>query len=119
VRDVDDFLTDRGTLQRTAFERIVAVVMAEAPEAEQGTSYGMPALKYRGRPLVGFAEAKDHLSLFPFSPAVVDQVRSRLEGYSLSKGTIRFSADHPLPDDVVRDVVRLRKAEIDAAKPQK
>jgi uncharacterized protein YdhG (YjbR/CyaY superfamily) len=57
------------------------------------------------------ASAK-HLSVFPFSPEVVEGVRERLAGYSLSKGTIRFTPDQPLPDDVVEDIVRLRLAEI-------
>ncbi|MFL6070649.1 MAG: iron chaperone [Actinomycetes bacterium] len=112
--NVDDFVAGLEPEPQRAFTRIVAVAMVEAPDAAQGTSYGMPALKYRGKPLVGLAEAQSHLSLFPFSPAVVNKVRDRLDGYSLSKGTIRFSADRPLPDDVVRDVVRLRRAEIDA-----
>lgn len=45
-------------------------------------------------------------------PAVVDAVAGRLEGYSLSKGTIRFTPKHPLPDVVLEDIVRLRRAEI-------
>ena len=65
----------------------------------------MPALKASGKPLIGFVAAKRHLSIFPFSPAVVEHVRDRLDGFELSKGTIRFSVDHPLPDDVIREVV--------------
>jgi uncharacterized protein YdhG (YjbR/CyaY superfamily) len=53
-----------------------------------------------------------HLSIFPFSSAVVEAVAGRLEGYSLSKGTIRFTVDRPVPDDVLEDIVRLRMAEI-------
>jgi uncharacterized protein YdhG (YjbR/CyaY superfamily) len=53
-----------------------------------------------------------HLSIFPFSPAVIDSVAARLEGLSLSKGTIRFTPDHPVPDHVLEEVVRLRRAEI-------
>lgn len=75
-------------------------------------SYGMPALKLDGRPLIGVAAAAKHLSIFPFSPAVIDAVAARLEGFSLSKGTIRFTPDHPVPDDVLEEVVRLRRAEI-------
>ena len=59
-----------------------------------------------------FAAAKRHLSVFPFSPQVVDEVRDRLSGYELSKGTIRFTVDKPLADDVIRDVVMLRMTEI-------
>jgi uncharacterized protein YdhG (YjbR/CyaY superfamily) len=34
--------------------------------------YGMAALKYRQKPLLGFVAAKHHLSIFPFSPRVAD-----------------------------------------------
>ena len=44
---------------------------------------------------------------------VVDAVAGRLTGFALSKGTIRFTAAEPLPDDVLRDLVRLRQAEIE------
>ena len=111
---VDGFLDGLAPDTRAAFGRVVELTLAEEPSAEQGTSYGLPTLTYRGKPLLGFAETKNHLSLFPFSPDAVDQVRDRLADHSLSKGTIRFSNDHPLPDDVVIDVVRLRRIEIDA-----
>lgn len=79
-----------------------ALAEESAPGAEQGTSYDMAALRHQGKPLLGFKAAKDHLAVFPFSPAAVDAVRDRLTGFSLSKGTVRFTADTPLPDDVVR-----------------
>jgi uncharacterized protein YdhG (YjbR/CyaY superfamily) len=85
------------------------------PDAEEGSSYGMAALRYRGRPLFAAVETKDHLSVFPFSPAVVDAVAPELAGYSLSKGTIRFSPEQPLPAGVVDRMVELRRAEIDDA----
>lgn len=82
------------------------------PEAEEGTSYGMPALRYMKKPLLAFLAGKHHLSIFPFSSRVVDATRDRLTGFELSKGTIRFSVDSPLPDEVVRDIVRHRIEEI-------
>ncbi|HEX8868905.1 MAG TPA: DUF1801 domain-containing protein [Lentzea sp.] len=109
---VDEYFAGLGASDRTAFERVRAEAEKLAPDAEQGTSYGMAALRYRGKPLLGFKAAKDHLAVFPFSPAAVDAVRDRLTGFSLSKGTIRFTADTPLPDDVVRDLVRHRLDEI-------
>lgn len=109
---VDDYFAGLDAPARAAFERVRAVAEVCAPDAEQGTSYGMAALRLRGKPLLGFKAAKDHLSVFPFSPAAVEAVRDRLTGFSLSKGTIRFTADTPLPDDVVRDLVRRRMHEI-------
>ncbi|MFD4674367.1 iron chaperone [Lentzea sp. NPDC058450] len=112
MTDVDDYFASLDASSRDAFARIRVLAEELAPAAEQGTSYGMAALRVRGKPLLGFKAAKDHLAVFPFSPAAIDAVRDQLVGYSLSKGTIRFTADRPLPDDVVRDLVRHRLSEI-------
>jgi uncharacterized protein YdhG (YjbR/CyaY superfamily) len=60
-------------------------------------------------------ETATHLSLFPFSAEVVDAVARDLDGHSLPKGTIRFSAEQPLPAETVDRIVLLRRDEIDAA----
>ena len=112
MSEMDDYLADVPEPDRAALERIRRVVKALVPQAEEGKSYGMPALKYNKRPLVGFVAAKKHLSLFPFSPAVIAALTDRLDGFELSKGTIRFTAEHQLPDEVLRDVVMLRLDEI-------
>ena len=101
--------------QRAALERVRAAVARTAPEAEEGESYGMPAFIYAGRPLLGFRAAKRHLSVFPFSPAAVESVSERLAGFDLAKGTIRFTPDRPVPDDVLADLVEFRRREITGA----
>lgn len=111
---IDEYFLSLDASARAAFERVRQLVLEVAPEAEAGTSYGMAALIYRKKPLLGFRAAQRHLSVFPFSPEAVDAVRERLDGFDLSKGTVRFSASGPLPEDVVRDLVRQRMAEIEA-----
>jgi uncharacterized protein YdhG (YjbR/CyaY superfamily) len=108
-----EYLAELPDEQRPALQRVVDVARRLAPDAEEGMSYGMPALRYRGKPLIGVVAAAKHLSVFPFSPAVVEAVAPDLEGYSLSKGTIRFSAAQPVPDEVVERIVTLRLAEIE------
>jgi uncharacterized protein YdhG (YjbR/CyaY superfamily) len=110
---VDDYFGSLDATARAAFEHIRNLAMDLAPDAEQGTSYGTAALRYKRSPLLGFRVAKQHLSIFPFSPGVVDAVRDQLKGFDLSKGTIRFTVATPLPDEVVRDIVRHRIAEIE------
>jgi uncharacterized protein YdhG (YjbR/CyaY superfamily) len=109
---VDDYLADLEPAQRAALQHVRAVVAGVVPDAEEGRSYGMPAFLVGGRPLLGFRAAKKHLSLFPFSPAAVEAVADRLAGYDLAKGTIRFTADRPVPDDVLADLVRARLGEL-------
>ena len=109
---MDDYLDDLPPAERAALERVRAVVGGLVPDAEEGTSYGVPAFIYAGRPMLGFSAAKKHLSIFPFSPAAIDAVRQRLDGFDLAKGTIRFAPDRPVPADVLADLVRAREHEI-------
>jgi uncharacterized protein YdhG (YjbR/CyaY superfamily) len=113
---MDDYLDGLPPEQRAALARVRAVLEEVAPEAEEGVSYGMPAFRYAGRPLLGFRAASKHLSVFPFSPTAIEAVKDRLGGFDLSKGTIRFSPDTPLPEDVLADLVRARQQEIAKAR---
>ncbi|NUO92705.1 MAG: DUF1801 domain-containing protein [Dermatophilaceae bacterium] len=114
VGTIGDYLAGLEADQRAALQHVVDVAARLAPEAEEGTSYGMPALRLDGRPLVGVTAAAKHLSLFPFSPAVVEAVAPDLDGFSLSKGTIRFTVERQVPDAVLERVVALRLAELRA-----
>ena len=110
----DDYLSELADAERTALVALIDRVASVAPEATEGRSYGLPAFRYRGKPLIGFAAHKDHLGLYPFSPAVLTSVADRLDGYAHSKGSVRFSPEHPLPSEVLEDLVRGRMQEIDA-----
>lgn len=109
---IDDYLDELAPDQQAALGRVREIVAELVPDAEEGKSYGMPAFIYAGRPLLGFRAAKKHLSIFPFSPAAIEAVKDRLDGFDLAKGTIRFTADHPVPETVLADVIRFREREI-------
>lgn len=112
VSAMDDYLSELQPEQKAALERVRCVVGDLAPDAEEGTSYGVPAFIQAGRPLLGFSASKQHLSIYPFSPAAIDTVRDRLDGFDVAKGTIRFSPERPVPADVLEDLVRARMLEI-------
>jgi uncharacterized protein YdhG (YjbR/CyaY superfamily) len=111
---MDDYLSGVPPDEKATLERVRTVVFEIVPEAEEGRSYGMPAFIYARRPLLGFRVAKKHLSIFPFSAAAIDAVRERLGDFGLAKGTIRFTPDKPVPEDVLADLVRARLHEIAA-----
>ena len=82
------------------------------PSATEGLSYGYPALKLNGRPLIGFSIAKEHMSVYPFSPNVIEQIIPELKGYEFSKGLIRFTAAKPVPHKVIELLVALRREQL-------
>jgi uncharacterized protein YdhG (YjbR/CyaY superfamily) len=91
------------------------VIHEAAPDAVETIAYGVPAFKYRGRPLVSYGAGKDHLSFYVQSPAVMTAHEAELEGYDTAKGTVRFQPGAPLPAPLVQSLVRARIAETDAA----
>lgn len=113
---IDAYLRTLGAGQRAALERLRRSIQKAAPEAEESISYGLPAFRLHGRPLVAFGAATKHCSFYPMSPAVIEAHKSQLEAYETSKGTIRFPWDSPLPDSLVRKLVRARSAEITPGK---
>lgn len=99
---VDDYLSKLPADQRAALELLRGQIRAVAPEATEAISYGLPTFKLDGN-LVHFGAAAKHCAFYP--GAVIDQFADRLAGFELSKGTIRFQPDAPLPPALVRDIV--------------
>lgn len=117
MTDVDAYLEALPDTRRAALERVRSIVHRSLPEVEEGRSYGMPAFRYRGRPLLAFAATRQHLGLYPCSGWVVDQVREELSDFSLSSGAIRFTEDHPVPEAVLQRMLTLRRQEIEEGRP--
>jgi len=110
---VDAYLANVPEDHRAALQALRETIAAAAPDAVEGISYGIPGFKYRGKGLAWYANFKAHCSFFPGGTA--QNYRAELVGFRLSKGTIQFKPDHPIPADLVTRIVRDRMAQIDSA----
>ena len=54
----DDYLETVPDAQKAELERIRQIVRRTVPDAEEATSYGMPAFKYKTRPLLASGRAR-------------------------------------------------------------
>ena len=110
-QNIDDYLATVSEEKRAALEKLRKTIKAVAPKAEECISYSLPAFRLGGRLLVGFGATANHCAFYPMSSTTVATLRNELEGYDTSKGTIRFQPDEPLPDALVRKLVKTRIAE--------
>ncbi len=91
--EIDAFLAGLPQATREALEELRRAIATAAPDAVEAIGYGVPAFRYRGRPLVSFGAGKGGCSFYVQSPAVMDAHRDELLGYDTIKGTVHFAPD--------------------------
>jgi len=110
-KTVDEYLAGIPEPACSALKHIRTVIRSVVPkETEEVISYHIPMFKYHGM-LVGYAAFAKHCSLFPTGSGVIEKFAKELKGYSTNRGTIRFSADKPLPDALIKKIVKQRVRE--------
>ncbi|MGA9981020.1 MAG: DUF1801 domain-containing protein [Candidatus Sulfotelmatobacter sp.] len=111
AKSVDEYLVRVPEPARTTLEKVRAVIRSVVPkEATEVISYGIPTFRYK-RGLVAFAAFKDHCSFFPMGASVLDRFKEELKEYRVSKGTLHFPLDKPLPAALVKKIVKARIAQ--------
>jgi len=110
-RTIDEYLAGVNAHQRIALEKLRKTIREVAPKAEECISYGIPAFRLNGRALVFFGAWANHCAFYPGSSATLKKFRNDLKGFQITKGTIRFSPDNPIPIAVVKKLVKARMVE--------
>ncbi|MCJ8210044.1 DUF1801 domain-containing protein [Mucilaginibacter sp. RS28] len=103
---IDEYIDQYPEEIQKLLQQVRATIKQAAPEAEEAISYQIPTFKLKGN-LVHFAAFKNHIGLYPGASGV-KQFEGQLKDYELSKGTIRFPINKPLPLDLVTDIVKYR-----------
>src|SRR5260370_22016039 len=120
VADVDGYMAPAPGAVQPQLRKLRAMIKAEAPQATEKISYGIPFYEYGDKPntfqsrLIYFAAQKNHIAVYPAGEA------QGLDQYLTERSTLRFPMDKPLPMAKIRALVRTRVRERDAgakAKP--
>jgi len=110
-KTVEGYLASVPEPARSTLKKVRAVVRSVVPkEAEEVISYGMPAFRHK-KIIVWYAAFAEHCSLFP-TAAVIAKFKDELKAYTISKGTIQFPTNKPLPAALLKRIVKARLADI-------
>lgn len=92
-------------------QTIRKMVHQEVSDVEECISYQIPCFKYKGY-LIYYCAFPKHVSIsHPYSVAFWDHFKSELAGYKTSKSVIQFPLNKPLPEKLIKDIIRYRKRE--------
>lgn len=88
------------------------LVKTNAPEANEGFMYGLVGYKLNGCPLVYFGGFKNHVGLYA-TPNGHQEFADKFAKYKQGKGSVQFPNNQPLPIDLIEEVIRYRKAQVE------
>lgn len=114
--NTDEYLAQLPADQQEALQALREQIMAAAPNAVEYFGYGLPGFKYNDHPLVYLGAAKKHVALYGMIPPGFGE---KLKDFTVSKGTIQFTPEKPLPAAVVKAIVKAKMAEIELRWPEK
>lgn len=106
--DIDDYLAQVPEPGRQTLNQLRSDIRALLPDAQECISYGMPAFKVDNNVIAGFAAFKSHLSYFPHSGSVLPALTDDLAGYEMTKSSLHFPPDQPIPRPLVQKLIKAR-----------
>ena len=109
--DTDEYIAGFREEVQAKLIQIRTLIRKVAPEAEECISYGIPAFKIGGRPLIYFAGYRKHVSVYP-APRDHEDFKVVLAPYKGGRGTVQFSLDRELPLDLINRIVSFRLLEL-------
>ena len=105
-KTIDDYIAGYPKDAQRLLQKMKLTIRKAAPKSEERISYSMPAFDQDGI-LVWFAAFKEHIGFYPKTSAITS-FKKDLTKYEVSKGTIRFPMDKPLPVSLVSRIVKYR-----------
>ena len=107
---IDEYIAAFPRNVRDILEELRRIIRESAPKSEETISYGIPTFDLNGKHLVHFAAYKNHIGFYPTSSGI-SRFKKELSRYELSRGTVRFPVNEPIPFDLIRKIVKYRVKE--------
>jgi uncharacterized protein YdhG (YjbR/CyaY superfamily) len=108
-KTIDEYIASFPKNVQNVLQELRRIIRDCAPEAKEAISYQIPTFKLKGN-LVHFAAFKNHIGFYPTSSAI-EAFKEKLTKYEISKGTVRFPINEPIPFELVKEMVRFRVKE--------
>lgn len=100
---IDQYIANFPEDLQAMLQEVRMTIKKAAPQASEKINYGIPTFFLNGN-LVHFGGYKTHIGFYPGS-GVINNYKEELSAYELSKGTVRFSLDKPVPFGLISKIV--------------
>jgi uncharacterized protein YdhG (YjbR/CyaY superfamily) len=115
MNDVEAYIQGFPEDIQLILRNIRRCIQVAAPDAVEQIAYGMPAYKMNKKPLVYFAAFKKHIGFYA-TPSGHQAFQKDLLKYKQGKGSVQFPLDHPIPYELIAQMVRFKVLEMESLK---
>ncbi|HMN11644.1 MAG TPA: DUF1801 domain-containing protein [Bellilinea sp.] len=99
---MDEYMASLRGAAAEKLQRIRQITRESIPHGEEVIAYQIPTVKVGGKNIVHFAGYRDHVSIYPIPKGM----EKELAAYQRGKGTLWFPIDKPLPEELIRKIVK-------------
>ena len=114
-KTIDAYIANFPKEVQGILEKIRQTIRKAAPDAVEAISYQIPTFKLNGKYLVYFAAWKDHIGFYA-TPSGNEAFKKELSQYKVSKGSVRFPIEKPIPYELMEKIVIFRVKDIQVKK---
>lgn len=103
-QNIDEYIAAQAPAVQPKLREMRAILQTALPDAQERIAWSMPTY-WKGRNIIHFAAAKKHIGLYPGGEATT-VFAEELQGFDVSKGTIRLPYDRELPRELIETIAQ-------------
>ncbi len=113
IDKIEAYLSKLSEEDRIELQKIREFVISLSPQFVEAMVYGVPGFKFKKKSLCCYAAFKNHLGFYPLSEDIITTFKEELKDFETAKGTVRFTPDHLIPLELIRNMIFARADEIE------
>lgn len=110
VTSIEEYIDIAPEIAKEKLIRIREILRKVAPESKESIKWGNPVMEEK-RILFAFAAFKDHINFMPTASSM-EPFAEELKAFKTGKGTIQFTYDKPLPEDLLLRIATYRARDV-------
>ncbi|SHI77659.1 iron chaperone [Aquimarina spongiae] len=114
-KTIDHYIDNQSSEAQLILRELRSLIKEAVPEVVEIPNYKVPSFTLikgiKPEQQLMIAAYTKYVSFYP-SEATVNHFAQQLKGFDVGKGTVKFSFNTPLPEELIRQMVKFRHEEL-------
>ncbi len=114
-KTANDYVIEQSEEAQVILKKLIQLIYEAIPEAQELADYKVPSFKLvhaaKKDQQIMMMATKKFVGFYPF-PETIEHFKNELGDYKLGKGSIQFPFGQPLPEKLIKKMIKYRHKEI-------